>query len=125
MDTKEELIQKLIKDIEVYNEVDEEAIREVWFRNDLERLYEVFSTIEGNEELLKLKELVEWGIYVRFNIGFIIDNHYDEYPDSHNIKIRGHDKFPIEDYWKEMRIRRRIMNEVLSTMMGRHPENQR
>jgi hypothetical protein len=83
---------------------------------NINELWNLLSTLEGDSEFNKAKEQAKNGVKIEFNIEFVNRGYVEEYPDSHNVKIRGYKKFGLEKYWEEIRQRERIMRNMLRSV---------
>lgn len=76
-------------------------------------LWSLFSSLDGDDEFEEIKRRVKNGVYISFNIEKIIKGYIEEYPSNNLVKIKGHRKFSLEEYWDEVRKREKIMRNIL------------
>lgn len=92
--------------------------------DDIKILWEVYSSLEGDEEFNKSKDQVKYGTEHLFDIRLITKGYYEELPHWHLVKIGRKQRLFIYEFWNEIERRKNIMKKALRSIYNPEFDNQ-
>lgn len=98
--------------IEIQTEITNKEIDKA-LMGGLNELWEVTSSLEGDEELEDEIEKVKWGIKLKFDIRAITEGHYQMEVAFNQVRIERKQKVDLTEFRDEIEARKKIMKDIL------------
>lgn len=102
--------------VEIYNNPINKEIEVAITSKDIETLWEVFSSLEGNKEFEVEYEKVKYGIKTKFDIRSIIEGQYQMEVAFQRVRIERKTIINLTKFRDEIDERKKIMKDIIRSL---------
>lgn len=110
--------------MEIYTNLVNKEIEEA-LTGGLEKLWEVVSSLDGDDEFQKIIETIKSGVKVKFDIRSIVEGEYQKEVAFGRVKIERKLIIDITEYRDEIDERKKLMKDLIRDLYTEDFDNQK